>query len=144
MSLNSNSVRHHSSFPIIPTVASFIGAQVTGALWCGPLFGKKWMKAMKEEKPNFEVHGGGPVATAAGVWLTSSLCFSTMVMFWDRNDSGKLSDFLCLAHTAWLGFSVPGHVFATIFSETHPTVSILGATYSLTAFTWMAISHWLF
>ena len=137
MSLNS-----HRSFPILPTVASFVAAQVTGALWYGPLFGKKWMAAMKESKPEFEVHGGGPVATAAGVWLTSSICFSTMVLFWDRKD-GKLSDLLCLAHTAWLGFSVPGHVFATIFAETHPIVSTIAATYSLTAYTFMAFAHWL-
>ena len=96
---------------------------------------------MKEQKPDFEAsHDKNAVLGAAAVWLTSSVCFTTMVEFWNRDG---LLDYLCLAHTAWLGFSLPGHVFATIFSEQHKKVSLLGASYSLTAFTLMAVAHWL-
>lgn len=136
-----NGTKQHS-FAMIPTLVGFAAAQVTGYLWYGPLFGKQWLEAMKKNRPDFDVgHNGSAVGGAAVMWLTSSICFTTMVEFWDRKD--RFSDYLCLAHTAWLGFSLPGHVFATLFSEQPKTVSILGATYSLTAFTLMATAHWL-
>jgi len=48
----------HRSYPILPTLASFVGAQITGFCWYGPLFGKKWMAAMKERKPDFAIDDG--------------------------------------------------------------------------------------
>ena len=113
MSLNTK-----PSFPILPTLAGFAAAQFTGYLWYGPFFGKTWMKAMKEIKPNFQVdtHSKAPVLYAAGMWLTSSVCFTTMVAFWNR-DNGLLN-YLCLAHTAWLGFSLPTACFCNCLFRT--------------------------
>jgi hypothetical protein len=141
-------------FPIIPTVASCIGAQAIGALWYSPfLFGSKWMDAMKKKKPNFNPQAEDPaiaIAGAAFMWITSSVCFTTMVGFWNPPKSGKvekhhvLLDLLCLAHTAWLGFALPQHVFATIFAEEDKAITFLGAGYSLVAYTWMAVAHYWF
>jgi len=139
-----NSTKHHS-FAILPTLVGFAAAQVTGFLWYGPLFGNQWRKAMKESRPDFDVAKNGSstvLAGAAAMWLTSSICFTTMVEFWDRKGD-RFSDYLCLAHTAWLGFSLPGHVFATLFADQHKTIGVLDAAYSLTAFTLMATAHWL-
>lgn len=72
--------------------------------------------------------------------LTSSICFSSLVEFWSQ-DNG-LFDYLCLAHEAWLGLVGPGNGFATLFSEQDKTVSLLGASHSLTALTLVAVAHW--
>ena len=138
----SNSKPH--SFALLPTLAGFAAAQVTGFLWYGPLFGRQWLAAVKSVRPDYDETKNETKAYmgSAAVWLTSSICFTTLVEFWDR-PSGGLLDYLCLAHTAWLGFCVPGHVFATLFTEQPATIEILGATYSLTAYTLMAVAHWL-
>ena len=144
MSVNS---RHHP-FPLLPTVASFVGAQAIGAIWYGPLFGQKWLDAMKRKNPKFSMETANPknaMIGAAAMWVTSSVCFTTMVGFWKpANSKHPLLDLLCLAHTAWLGFSLPQHVFAIIFAEEDKDITILGAGYSLCAYTWMAVAHfWL-
>jgi len=136
------------TFPFLPTLVGFVAAQFTGYLWYGPLFGKTWLKAMKEQSPNMTIdqHDSTPIVVAGITWLTSSVCFSTLVHFWHGDSDNKklgLAEYFCLAHTAWLGFSVPGHVFGHVFSEQHKTVCLLGASCSFTAYTCMALAHWM-
>jgi Protein of unknown function (DUF1761) len=134
----------NSSSLILPTMASTVAAQVIGMVWYGPLFGNTWMQAMKEEKPSFTADGKGNASRylgAAVTWQISSIMFSSLVSM--AGSKENLPDLLKLAWVAWLGFSVPGHVFAVIFAEHNKTASVIAASYALTVYISFAFCHWL-
>ena len=125
-------------------MVSTVAAQVIGMVWYGPLFGNTWMQAIKEEKPSFVANEKGNSSRylgAAVTWQISSMMFSSLISMTGPKEN--LPDLLKLAWVAWLGFSVPGYVFAVIFAEHNKTASVISASYALAVYTSFAFCHWL-
>jgi Protein of unknown function (DUF1761) len=125
---------------VLPTIASLVVGQFVGFLWYGPLFGKTWLRAMKNANPKFhpEPDDFAPIAAAGVTWLLASVMYSCLV---SMTGYTAVTDLVKLALVAWVGFSFPAHAFAVIFEKKNKTVAVIGAAYLLAVYFLMAMCH---
>jgi multidrug efflux pump subunit AcrB len=126
-------------FPLVATIVSAVLASMLGALWCGPICGAAWLRAVGKTKEQIK-GGGGAIAIAMVTWLVGAVVFSALTKF---SGADGFQALVVLAVFGWLGFAMMAMVLTTTFQEKNPGMLWIDGSYQLICWLLMAIVHTL-